>query len=51
MTIGGSEVERTASTDRKLAARQRDAAIQKYVQKSLPEFRKEVAEYYEVIAQ
>lgn len=50
-TIGGSPVTQTISTDRALAKKKRDAAIQKYVQKILPEFRKEVAEYYEVIAE
>ncbi len=47
----GERVKRTQTTITALEKRQRSAAIQKYVQQISPEFRKQVAEYYEVIAE
>ena len=47
----GEKAQRTQTTINALERRQRSAAIQEYVQKISPEFRKQVAEYYEVIAE
>lgn len=47
----GERVKRTQTRITALEKKQRSAAIQKYVQQISPEFRKQVAEYYEVIAE
>jgi len=49
--IKGDGVQRTRSSLTALQQRARAAAIQKYVQQVPPEFRKQVAEYYEVLAE
>jgi len=50
-TVQGREVKRTRMSINALKRRQRAAAIQKYVQQFPPEFRKQVADYYEVLAE
>ena len=50
-TAKGDEVQRTRSSLTSLQQRARAAAIQKYVQQIPPEFRKQVSEYYEVLAE
>lgn len=49
--VKGDNVQRTRSSLTALQLRARAAAIQKYVQQVPPEFRKQVAEYYEVLAE
>ena len=49
-TVRGKKVERSRMSINALQRRQRAAAIQKYVQQFPPEFRKQVADYYEVLA-
>lgn len=49
--VRGEKALRTQTVISALERRQRASAIQKYVQKISPEFRKQVAEYYEVIAE
>jgi hypothetical protein len=47
----GAEVNRKGHLGDTLARRNRSAAIQNYVQQLPPEFRQQVAEYYETIAE
>jgi len=49
--VKGGDVKRTASTLTALQRQARAAALQKYVQQVPPEFRRQVAEYYEVLAE
>jgi hypothetical protein len=50
-TVRGNQVKRTRMSMNSLERRRRAAAIQKYVQQLPPEFRKQVADYYEVLAE
>ena len=50
-TVRGKKVKRSRMSINALQRRQRAAAIQKYVQQFPPEFRKQVADYYEVLAE
>ena len=50
-TARGNQVKRTRMSMNSLERRRRAAAIQKYVQQLPPEFRKQVADYYEVLAE
>jgi hypothetical protein len=45
----GDKVARTRQSRNALTRRRRSAAIQNYVQQLPPEFRKQVAEYYEAL--
>lgn len=47
----GEKVARTRQTRDVLSRRRRSATIQKYVQQLPPEFRRQVAEYYEALAE
>ena len=49
--VQGENVKRTGSTLTALQQQARAAAMQKYVQQIPPEFRKQVADYYEVLAE
>ncbi len=50
-TARGNQVKRTRMSKNSLERRRRAAAIQKYVQQLPPEFRKQVADYYEILAE
>lgn len=50
-TARGNKVNRTRMSKNSLERRRRAAAIQKYVQQLPPEFRKQVADYYEVLSE
>ncbi|NIP96653.1 MAG: hypothetical protein GWO24_25755, partial [Akkermansiaceae bacterium] len=47
----GDKVSRTRQSRNALARRQRSAAIQNFVQQLPPEFRQQVAEYFEALAE
>jgi len=49
--VQGKRVDRTRMSINSLKRRQRAEAIQKYIQQFPPEFRKQVADYYEVLAE
>ena len=49
--VKGESVKRTGSTQTALQQQVRAATLQKYVQQIPPEFRKQVADYYEVLAE
>jgi hypothetical protein len=47
----GGKVDRSRATARALERRRRAATMQKYAQQVPPEFRRQVAEYFEVISE
>ncbi|MAH13527.1 MAG: hypothetical protein CMO33_07260 [Verrucomicrobia bacterium] len=50
-TVRGNEVERTRMSVNSLERRRRAAALQKYIQQLPPEYRKQVSDYYEILAE